>query len=131
VTIAGGLAGVVFGVLVAAGSGVLPGLFTPDAEVRDQASVIWPWFIALMPFAGVTFALDGVLIGAGDVRFLRNITVLSAVGGFLPAIWLAYWFDLGLGGIWAGLLLLVVIRFVAVVWRWRSGRWAVLGAVRG
>jgi putative MATE family efflux protein len=130
VTIAGGLAGVVFGVLAAAGAGVLPGLFTPDPGIHDQAAIIWPWFIALMPFAGVTFALDGVLIGAGDVRFLRNITVLSAVGGFLPAIWLAYWFDLGLGGIWAGLLLMVVIRFAAVVGRWRSGRWAVLGATR-
>ncbi|MET0417436.1 MAG: MATE family efflux transporter [Actinoplanes sp.] len=130
VTIAGGVAGVVFGVLVAAGSGVVPGLFTPDAAVREQAAVIWPWFIALMPFAGVVFALDGVLIGAGDVRFLRNITVVSAVFGFLPAIWSAYAFDLGLGGIWAGLMLLILIRFGAVVWRWRSGRWAVLGATR-
>ncbi len=130
VTIAGGLAGVAFAVLAAAGSGVVPGLFTPDPGVREQATIIWPWFIALMPFAGVVFALDGVLIGAGDVRFLRNITVLSAVGGFLPAIWLAYWFDLGLSGIWAGLLLLILLRFVAVIWRWRSGRWAVLGATR-
>ena len=38
---------------------------------------------------GVVFALDGVLIGAGDVRFLRNLTLVAALGFFLPAIWLA------------------------------------------
>jgi Na+-driven multidrug efflux pump len=78
----------------------------------------------------VVFALDGVLIGAGDVRFLRNVTLASAIFGFLPAIWLAYGLDLGLGGIWAGLLLMILIRFAAMVWRWRSARWVVVGATR-
>jgi putative MATE family efflux protein len=130
VTIAGGLAGVVFGLLAAAGAGVVPAWFTSDSEVHAQAAVVWPWFVALMPFSGVVFALDGVLIGAGDVRFLRNVTVTSAILGFLPAIWLAYGLDLGLGGVWAGLLLMILIRFGAMVWRWRSGRWVVVGATR-
>jgi Na+-driven multidrug efflux pump len=130
VTIAGGITGMAFALLAAAGAGVVPGWFTPDRLVHDQAAIVWPWFVALMPFAGVVFALDGVLIGAGDVRFLRNITVVSALLGFLPMIWLAYGFSLGLGGVWAGLLLFVVLRFVTMVWRWRSARWAVVGAVR-
>ena len=74
--------------------------------------VAWPWFVALQPIGGVVFALDGVLIGAGDVRYLRNLTIVAALGGFLPAIWLAYALDLGLGGIWAGLTLFVVLRLV-------------------
>lgn len=71
VTIAGALAGVAFAALAAAGAGVIPGWFTSDPAVHDQAAIVWPWFIALMPFAGIVYALDGVLIGAGDVRFLR------------------------------------------------------------
>jgi putative MATE family efflux protein len=130
VTIAGGVAGVAFAVLALAGSGVVPGWFTADRGVIAQAAIIWPWFIGMMPFAGVVFALDGVLIGAGDVRYMRNITVASAVFGFLPAIWLAYGFDLGIRGVWAGLALFILIRFVTMVRRWRSGRWAVLGATR-
>ncbi len=90
----------------------------------------WPWFVVMLPLAGVVFALDGVLIGAGDVRYLRNLTIVAALGGFLPAIWLAYAFDLGLGGIWAGLTLFVVIRLVALLLRLRNGGWAVTGAVR-
>ena len=130
VTIAGGLAGVVFALLAAAGAGVVPGWFTSDREVISQAAVVWPWFIGLLPFAGVVYALDGVLIGAGDVRYMRNITLVSALLGFLPAIWLAYALDLGLGGVWAGLALFIAVRFVTMVWRWRSARWAVLGATR-
>ncbi|MEU8241621.1 MATE family efflux transporter [Actinoplanes missouriensis] len=130
VTVAGGVAAVVLAVLAAAGARVIPGFFTPDPAVHDQAMILWPWFVGLLPFAGVVYALDGVFIGAGDVAFLRTVTILSAVLGFLPAIWLAYAFDLGLGGVWAGLGLFTLGRFVPLVWRWRSPRWLVLGAAR-
>ncbi|MBO4207909.1 MATE family efflux transporter [Micromonospora echinofusca] len=130
IALLGGLCGIGFAVLIAAGAGVVPGWFSSDAGVRDQALVAWPWFVAMQPLAGVVFALDGVLIGAGDVRYLRNLTIVAALGGFLPAIWLAHAFDLGLGGIWAGLALFVVVRLVALLLRLRSGRWAVVGVVR-
>lgn len=126
----GGVCGVGFAVLIAAGAGFVPSLFSADSQVQGQAMVAWPWFAAMQPFAGVVFALDGVLIGAGDVRYLRDLTVVAALGGFLPSIWFSYAFDLGLGGIWAGLTLFVVIRLVGVLLRLRSGRWAVVGAVR-
>jgi putative MATE family efflux protein len=130
IALIGGVSGVVFAVLVAAGAGVLPALFSSDPAVRAQAAVAWPWFVGMQPVAGVVFALDGVMIGAGDVAFLRNLTLVSALGFFLPAIWTAYALDLGLGGIWAGLTLFVVVRLVGLLLRLRSGRWAVVGAVR-
>ncbi|PGH46171.1 MATE family efflux transporter [Micromonospora sp. WMMA1996] len=130
VALLGGLCGVAFAVLIAAGAGLVPSWFSSDPQVREQAMVAWPWFVALQPIGGVVFALDGVLIGAGDVRYLRNLTIVAALGGFLPAIWLAYGLDLGLGGIWAGLTLFVVLRLVALLLRMRSGAWAVVGAVR-
>ena len=98
--------------------------------MQAQALVAWPWFVAMQPLAGVVFALDGVLIGAGDVRFMRNLTLVAALGFFLPAIWLAYWLDLGLGGVWAGLTLFIVVRLVGLMLRLRGGAWAVAGAVR-
>ena len=58
--------GVVVAVLLLALRPVLPPLFTDDPAVLAQAVVVW-WFLALMqPLAGVVFALDGVLMGAGD-----------------------------------------------------------------
>ncbi|MGW1057718.1 MATE family efflux transporter [Micromonospora rubida] len=130
VALLGAGCGVAFAVLIAVGAGVVPGLFSSDEQVRDQAMVAWPWLVALQPVGGVVFALDGVLIGAGDVRYLRNLTIVAAFGGFLPAIWLSYAFDLGLGGIWAGLFLFVLLRLAALLLRLRSGGWAVVGAVR-
>ncbi|HEU4421329.1 MAG TPA: MATE family efflux transporter, partial [Pilimelia sp.] len=117
ITLIGAASGTAFAVLIAAGAGVLPSWFSSDPQVYDAAMLAWPWFVAMQPLAGVVFALDGVLIGASDVRYLRNLTFVSAIGGFLPAIWAAYVLDLGLGGVWAGLTLFVVLRLVALLAR--------------
>jgi len=130
IAVIGGLGGAAGAVLIGAGAGVLPGVFSPDPQVHAQAMLAWPWFVAMLPAAGVVFALDGVLIGAGDVRYLRNLTLAATLGGFLPAVWTAYALDLGLGGIWAGLTLFIVIRLATQLARMRSGRWIVIGAVR-
>jgi len=130
VTAVGAVAGVGFAVLAAAGAGVVPGWFTGDASVHDQAAIVWPWFVGMLPFAGVVYALDGVLIGAGDVGYLRTMTLAAALLGFLPAIWLAYALNWGLSGVWFGLALFMLIRLVFLLVRWRGSRWAVLGATR-
>jgi putative MATE family efflux protein len=124
----GAVCGVGFAVVIGAGAWVLPGLFSPDPAVQAQAHVAWPFFVGMLPLAGVLFALDGVLIGAGDVRFMRNLTLVAALGFFLPAIWLAYLADLGLAGVWAGLTLFIVVRTVGMVARVRGTRWAIAGA---
>ena len=122
--------GIGFGVLFAALYPVLPGVFTSDPAVLAVVPMAWWFFAGLQPIAGVVFALDGVLLGAGDAAFLRTTTLLAALGGFLPLIWASLVFDWGLAGIWAGLSAFMLIRLVAVGRRGWSGRWAVTGAVR-
>jgi putative MATE family efflux protein len=122
--------GVVLGVLFATLAGILPRVFTPDASVLAEIPHAWWFFVALQPICGVVFALDGVLLGAGDAAFMRNSTLLAAIAGFLPLIWAAWIFEWGLAGIWTGLAAFMVVRLVAVLSRTRSGRWAVVGAVR-
>jgi putative MATE family efflux protein len=123
--------GLGFGALFAALIGVLPRVFTPDPAVLAIVPVAWWFFVALQPVAGVVFALDGVLLGAGDAAFLRTSTLAAAAAGFLPLIWASLVFDWGLAGIWTGLTAFMVVRLVAVTLRARSGRWAVVGMVRG
>ncbi|WP_345384599.1 MATE family efflux transporter [Pseudonocardia yuanmonensis] len=123
--------GVGFALLFAALYPVLPGVFTGDRATLDTIPQAWWFFVALQPVAGVVFAIDGVLLGAGDAAFLRTTTLLAAVGGFLPLIWISLVAGWGLIGIWTGLSLFMLIRFVAVGLRTRSGRWAVPGAVLG
>jgi putative MATE family efflux protein len=122
--------GTAFGVLFAALAGVLPRVFTHDPAVLAAVPAAWWFFAGMQPLAGVVFALDGVLMGAGDAAYLRTWTLAAAAGGFLPLVWASLAFGWGLVGIWTGLLLFVVLRLVAVLLRVRSGAWAVAGAVR-
>ena len=111
----------------ALGSTVVPRLFTDDAAVLSAVSVPWWFLVAQLPVAGIVFALDGVLLGAGDAKFMRNATLASALLGFLPPIWLSLAYGWGLFGIWSGLSLFMVLRLLFVGWRTVSGRWLVGG----
>ncbi|TXI40052.1 MAG: MATE family efflux transporter, partial [Mycobacterium sp.] len=115
-------------VILALGASVLPSLFTTDRDVLTAIGVPWWFLVAQLPFAGVLFALDGVLIGAGDAAFMRTATVLSALVGFLPLTWLSLVNGWGLAGIWAGLSSFIGLRLLLGLWRTLSGRWAVPGS---
>ncbi|MGV0867705.1 MATE family efflux transporter [Corynebacterium kalidii] len=121
-------AGLLLSAALAAGAVVIPGMFTGDEAVL---STMWgPWWIlvVMVGLGGVVFAIDGVLLGAGDVAFLRTASIVSVLAGFLPGVWLSWIFGWGLTGVWCGLLAFIVIRLGAVVWRYRSGRWVRTGA---
>lgn len=123
-------AGLVFGVLFAAGWSVIPRLFTSSPAVLDQVHVLWPWFVGMLPAAGVVFALDGVLIGAGDVAFMRTLTIIAAVLFFAPINIAALRYGWGLNGVWAGLAAFVAVRLVGMIARARGERWVVLGVAQ-
>ena len=108
---------------LAVGWAAVPGWFTGDGAVLSAIVVPWWYLVAQLPFAGIVFALDGVLLGAGDAAFMRTCTVISAVVGFLPLTWLALVMNWGLAGIWAGLSAFIALRLMFVGWRTLSGRW--------
>lgn len=115
--------GILVAVVLLALRGVLPPLFTGDPAVLDEAGLLW-WFLAgMQPLAGVVFALDGVLMGAGDVGYLRTVTIGAAAVGFLPLSLLAAPLGWGLAGIWSGLVLFIALRLVAVLVRVAGDRW--------
>jgi putative MATE family efflux protein len=127
VTVFSTLAAVVLATVFAVGARVLPTLFTDDSSVLDAIGVPWWFLIAQLPVAGIVFGLDGVLLGAGDARFMRNASLASALIGFLPLIWLSLAFGWGLAGIWSGLTTFMVVRLIFVGWRAWSGHWLVAG----
>ncbi|ORB63167.1 MATE family efflux transporter [Mycolicibacterium tusciae] len=127
VTIFSTLASALLAGVFAVGASVIPSIFTDDRSVLDAIGVPWWFMVAQLPVAGIVFALDGVLLGAGDAKFMRNATLISALVGFLPLIWLSLGYGWGLLGIWAGLSTFMVLRLVFVGWRAFSGRWLVPG----
>lgn len=125
------VAGLVFAGVAAAGWYLIPLVFSSDPGVAHQAHLLWPWLVGMMPVGGVLFALDGVLIGAGDNGFLRTVTLVSAVVGYIPLALCAYFYGWGIGGVWAGLATFILLRFLGMAWRTSSGRWLVVGETRG
>lgn len=79
-------AGAVIGIVIAAGAWLIVPLFTSSPEVRAAAVGGLIVIGILMPLAGYVFVLDGVLIGAGDGRFLAWAGILTLVA-YLPALW--------------------------------------------
>jgi MATE family, multidrug efflux pump len=120
--------GAAFGGVMLALVDVLPRAFTSDPEVLDRARAVWPLFALMQPANGAVFALDGILIGAGDTRFLMWSMLFSAIGVFVPLTLCALAFDWGIVGVWAGLAGLILARLVTCGTRFVRGRWAVVGA---
>ncbi|MBA3372654.1 MAG: MATE family efflux transporter [Euzebyaceae bacterium] len=116
---------IAFGYLALAGP--LPRIFTADEGALEQVGDVWLIVALLQPIGGIVFVLDGVLMGAGDFRFLFWSTAAAALGALLPVALLALRFDWGLRGIWAGMGALMLVRLGATLWRLRDGRWARVG----
>ena len=121
-------AGVILGAVLLALTSVIPHLFTSDEAVIERAQAVWPLFALMQPFAAVVFALDGILIGAGDTRFLAVSMVVAGFGFYVPIALLTLHLEWGIIGVWCGLLALMAVRLATLGLRFRSRRWAVVGA---
>jgi putative MATE family efflux protein len=119
--------GGVFAIGLLALTDVLPRAFSPDDAVIERAHAVWPLLAALMPAGGAVFALDGILIGASDTRFLMW-SMLAASAVYVPLALLALHQDWGIQGVWAGLGALFAVRLVTLGVRFLGQRWALTGA---
>lgn len=119
--------GVVAGALTLAFRRPIAGLFTDDPVLIGLIAYLLVWVALAEPLNGFVFALDGILIGAGDLAYLgRAMTVVSIAFLAMGAAVIAA--GGGLGWLWTALTAFMALRGVAVWWRWRSGRWLVTGA---
>ncbi len=124
--------GVVTGLLLAVAAPWAGALFTSDQQVQSALAVAL-WILAAgQPIAGYVFVLDGVLIGAGDAKYLAlaGLVNLAAYAPLLAAVALsgAGGAD-GLGWLWAAFAVgYMAARAVTLGLRARSDRWMVLGS---
>jgi putative MATE family efflux protein len=105
----------------------LPRAFTGDPGVLAQAAKMWPLFALIQPLCGAVFALDGILIGAGDTAYLMW-SMLAAAAVFIPITVLSLELHWGIVGVWVGLNALIVARLALLGVRFAGRRWAVVGA---
>jgi putative MATE family efflux protein len=107
---------------------LLPRAFSSDAAVIAKAHDLWPLFALMQPVGALVFALDGILLGAGDTRYLAYAMAFSAFGVFVPIALLSLHFGWGVAGVWWGLNALMVARLATIGARFLGRRWMVTGA---
>ena len=115
-----------FALTMLALAGVLPRVFTGDATVLDETALLWPLFALMQPLNGAVFALDGILIGAGDGPFLAG-SMIAAFFACMAVLFASLAGDWGIRGVWAALVVLILVRLTAMSARFRRGRWLVTG----
>jgi len=123
------IVGLLFAVVMLALLDLLPHVFTSDPRVLDRLHAIWPIYALMQPVNALVFALDGILIGASDTRFLKWSMVFSALLVFVPIALVSLALGWGIVGVWCGLLGLIVARLATCGARFFSRRWAVVGVV--
>ncbi|MFD6970637.1 MATE family efflux transporter [Streptomyces sp. NPDC059979] len=123
------VSGIVLGLLVILARPVFIPLFTSDPAVE---AVMLPALLVValsQPVSGIVFVLDGVLMGAGDGRYLARAMLLT-LAAFIPAALLVPVVGGGLTALWWAMTLMMLVRMVTLQLRARSGRWVITGATR-
>ena len=134
--------GAVLGLALLAVHRVLPAAFTTDEAVGSTLAAALVVVALGQPLSGYVFVVDGVLIGAGDGRWLAKAMVATLVL-YLPlalGVRAAAETLLGDGGtdgqavalaaLWVAFTAFMAIRGALFWWRIRSDRWLVTGASR-
>lgn len=91
---------------------ILP-LFTDIPSVLEQAQKVYWWLCALPLLAVWSYQLDGVFIGAGKSRQMRDTMFVATVLIFFPAWWLTQ--SWGNHGVWFSLFLWISARSVGLL----------------
>jgi MATE family, multidrug efflux pump len=123
----GVVCGVGFGLALWIGRSLFVGLFSPDPEVQALVSQVLVVVALVTPIAGIVYVLDGVLIGAGDSRYLALAGVIALIA-YAPLALLVAAQHGGLVWLWIAYGGYVTARLITLVPRARGTAWLKVGA---
>ncbi len=120
--------GVATALLAVALRPVLPHLFSGDPSVVHLTGFLLWHLAAMLPVCGVVFALDGVLIGAGDLRYLAWAMAASAAI-LAPLLAIVGVGGSGIGWLWGAFSTFMLGRLFTLLFRFAGNRWERLGSL--
>jgi Na+-driven multidrug efflux pump len=120
------VSGLLFGLVLWAGRPLYVGFFSPDPQVQQLVGAVLLVVAVVTPLAGVVYVLDGVLIGAGDGRYLA-VAGLLALLAYTPLALLVHDQRAGLLWLWAAYGVFMLARMTTLVLRVRTEAWARTG----
>jgi putative MATE family efflux protein len=126
----GAAVGLLVGVALAVAATWVVRGFSDDPDVRHLATQLLLVVAVLQPLNAIVFVLDGVLIGAGDQRFLALAMIGATVVVFAPLAVIATAADAGVLALWGALACWFAARGGALAVRYAGSAWQVTGATR-
>lgn len=94
-------------------------LFSQDPDVLRLFSSIF-WIVLLMqPINAVAFVFDGIFKGMAEAVALRDTLLAATFLGFVPALLIGDYFDLGLYAIWIAFTVWMILRGGILVYLFR------------
>ena len=100
-------------------------LFETDPYIVHMGGLVMIIVAIFQPFQTTSVVLSGCLRGAGDTRFVAIVFMICiSVIRPLTSILAVYVFEFGLIGAWLAALIDMIIRMVAVYFRFGSFKWA-------
>ena len=94
--------------------------FTKDPLVLDQFYMTFWLILAMQPICGITYILDGMFKGMGEMKFLRNLLIVSTGLVFIPSLLFFDYLELKLYAIWITFVLWMIIRGLPIFLKFRS-----------
>lgn len=94
-------------------------MFIKDQNVLDEFHNVF-WIILIMqPLCAITFIFDALFKGMGEMKFLRNLLLISTFVIFVPMLLLFDYLDYKLYGIWYTFIFWIVARGVPLIVKFR------------
>ncbi len=120
VTLYGVIVAVILGLAALIQPEILGGIFTKDQNVLIIFSGFFYLVVITLPVNAIAFVGDGLFKGLGETGYLRNVLLGSTFLGFLPALFISRYFDLGLHGIWIAITVWMLVRSGSLVIKFRN-----------
>ena len=112
--------GIVIGLLGAVFYNSIGQIFTKDAAVLEQFYNVFWIVLITQPISAITFIFDGMFKGMGEMKYLRNLLILSTGLVFIPTLLVFDYYDLKLTAIWIAFTLWMVARGLPLIIKFRK-----------
>ncbi|MDP5105832.1 MAG: MATE family efflux transporter [Polaribacter sp.] len=94
--------------------------FTKDALVLKQFYNVFWIVILTQPISAITFIFDGMFKGMGEMKYLRNVLILSTGFVFIPTLFFFDWLDFKLVAIWIAFTFWMLARGIPLIIKFRN-----------
>ncbi|WP_420793193.1 MATE family efflux transporter [Polaribacter ponticola] len=96
------------------------GIFSKDPLVLEQFYNVFWILILTQPINVITFIFDGMFKGMGEMKYLRNVLILSTGLVFIPSLLFFDWLGYKLMAIWIAFTLWILARGIPLVLKFRK-----------